>query len=278
MRPEVDRIFDMIEEYRPTLFFCVPTGYNRLMRQPIEVSKLASLRLCISSGEALPAGIYLNWKSKTGIELIDGVGSTEFGYIFLSNQPGEIVPGSSGSVLPEHKYRFVAAHGGEPKEGEMGELWLSSPAIAAGYWRDPKCTEETFVGGWLHTGDQYKRGAKGTLVYQGRTDDLFKSGEVWVSPVEVESVLLEHAAVAEASVVAERDVQGLEKPAAHIVLKNGFAADAKMVADLRQFASSRLASYKCPRIFHFTPELPKTATGKIQRFKLRSHLTTEENR
>jgi benzoate-CoA ligase len=270
MRPEPDRIIDFIEQYRPTLFFCVPTGYGRILRDNFDPGRLSSLRLCVSAGEALPGPIYLEWKSKTGLEILDGVGSTEFGYIFLSNRPQQVRLDSSGKVFPEHKFRLVNAEGKDASDGELGELWMSSPAIASLYWTNHEKSKRTFVGEWLRTGDQYSRDAEGNLLYQGRSDDLFKCGGIWVSPIQIESTLLGHPAVAEASVVAERDVQGLEKPVAYIALKAGFEANAQTEESLRQFTKEHLASYKCPRAFHFVSELPKTATGKIQRYKLRA--------
>jgi len=269
MRPEPDRIFEFIQQYRPTLFFCVPTGYGRLLRENLDAAKLVSLRLCVSAGEALPGSMYQQWKEKTGLQILDGVGSTEFGYIFLSNQKDQVHLDSSGQVLPEHKFRLVDAEGNDAKAGEMGELWMSSPAIAAFYWTNHEKSKKTFVGEWLRTGDQYARDAQGYLSYQGRSDDLFKCGGIWVSPIQIESVLISHASVAEASVVAERDPQGLEKPAAYIVLKAGIPQDKETEEALRQYTKESLAAYKCPRSFHFVNELPKTATGKIQRYKLR---------
>jgi benzoate-CoA ligase len=269
MRPEPERIFDFIEEYKPTLFFSVPTGYGRLLREPLDPRKLASLRLCVSAGEALPSPIYLEWKSRTGLEIMDGVGSTEFGYIFLSNRPGHVKPDSSGQVFPEHRFRLVGPDGNDAKGDEMGELWMAAPSIAALYWTNDERSKKTFVGEWLRTGDQYSRDADGNFTYQGRSDDLFKCGGIWVSPIEVESVLLGHPAVAEAAVVPERDAQRLEKPAAYIVLKDGHAPGEAETA-LQEYARKQLASYKCPRKFHFVSDLPKTATGKIQRYKLRT--------
>ena len=275
-RPEPDRVLATIEQYRPTIFYSVPTAYGRMLRENLDLGKLASLRLCVSAGEALPAPIYQQWKERTGLEIIDGVGSTEFGYIFLTNRPGQVVPGASGKVLPEHKFRLVDPAGNDAAPNEMGELWMSSPAISAYYFRNHAASKKTFVGEWLRTGDQYERDEQGVLIYQGRTDDLFKSGGIWVSPIQVESTLLAHPAVAEASVVAERDQEGLEKPIAYVVLKSGLAADAAMEQALRAFARERLAVYKCPKTFHFVSELPKTATGKIQRFKLRSQAAAEQ--
>ena len=275
-RPEPDRVLAMIEQYRPTLFFSVPTAYGRMLREGFDPKKLASLRLCVSAGEALPAPIYHQWKEKTGLEIIDGVGSTEFGYIFLANRPGQVVPGSSGTVFPEHKFRLVDPAGNDAGPGEMGELWMSSPSMAAYYFRNHTASKKTFLGEWLRTNDQYELGEDGVLTYQGRSDDLFKSGGIWVSPIQVESCLLAHPAVAEASVVAERDQQGLEKPIAYIVLKSGFEAGDTVADELRNFTRERLAVYKCPKSFEFVSELPKTATGKIQRFKLRQRAAGQQ--
>ena len=270
MRPEPDRIFEFIQQYRPTLFFCVPTGYGRLLREEIDRRKFASLRLCVSAGEALPGAIYEEWKSKTGLQILDGVGSTEFGYIFLSNRPESVQLDSSGRVLPEHRHRLVDSEGKDVSGEGMGELWMSSPSIAAFYWTNHERSKQTFVGEWLRTGDQYAQDSEGNLAYQGRSDDLFKCGGIWVSPIQVESVLISHPSVAEASVVAERDSKGLEKPVAYIVLKASVPRDSQTEEALRQFTKENLASYKCPRSFYFVDDLPKTATGKIQRYKLRS--------
>ncbi|MGH9783933.1 MAG: benzoate-CoA ligase family protein, partial [Terriglobia bacterium] len=174
-RPEPDTILAMIEQYRPTLLFSVPTAYGRMLREDFDVQKLASLRLCVSAGEALPAPIYHRWKEKTGLEIIDGVGSTEFGYIFLANRPGQVVPGSSGTVFPEHKFRLVDPAGGDAAPGEMGELWMSAHSVAAYYFRNHEASKKTFLGEWLRTNDQYELGEGGVLTYQGRSDDLFKS-------------------------------------------------------------------------------------------------------
>jgi benzoate-CoA ligase len=268
-RPEPESVLAMIEQYRPTVLFSVPTAYGRMLREGFDTRKLASLRLCISAGEALPVPIYHQWKEKTGLEIIDGVGSTEFGYIFLANRPGQVIPGSSGTVFPEHKFRLVDPSGNDAAPGGMGELWMSSHSIAAYYFRNHEASKKTFLGEWLRTNDQYELGEGGVLTYQGRSDDLFKSGGIWVSPIQVESTLLAHPSVAEASVVAERDSQGLEKPIAYVVLKSGHAPDDGMAQELRSFTRERLAVYKCPKSFHFVTELPKTASGKIQRFKLR---------
>ena len=269
-RPEPGPSLDIVQKYKATLFYSVPTAYSRMMRENLDLKKMRSVRLCVSAGEALPAPIYEEWLRRTGIQTMDGVGSTEFGYIFLSNTPADVAPGSSGKIIPPHRARLVGIEGNDVADGEVGELRVSSPAVAAYYWRNHASSKKTFVGEWVRTGDQYVRDENGNLIYQGRTDDLFKSGGIWVSPIQVESTLLEHPAVAEASVVAERDSQGLEKPVAYIVLKKGIESGEKMTLAMREFTRERLAVYKCPKAFHFVEELPKTATGKIQRFKLRA--------
>ena len=180
-----------------------------------------------------------------------------------------MIPGTSGTVFPEHNFRLVGPAGDDAQPGEMGELWVASPSLAAYYFRNHAASKKTFLGEWLRTSDQYECDEQGVFTYQGRSDYLFKSGGIWVSPIQVESTLLAHAAVAEASVVAERDEQGLEKPVAYVVLKSGFEANDGMAQELRNFTRERLAVYKCPKAFLFVSELPKTATGKIQRFKLR---------
>jgi benzoate-CoA ligase len=272
MRPEPERIFEFIQQYEPTIFFCVPTGYNRLLRENLDVSKLKSLRVCISAGEALPSPIFNEWKQKTGLEIVDGVGSTEFGYIYLCNTPGQIRLDSSGKVFPEHRFRLVNSDGTDAGPDDLGELWMSSPAVASYYWRNHERSKSTFVGEWLRTGDQYQVDKDGYLSYNGRSDDLFKAGGIWISPIQVETALMSHPAVLEAAVVAEKDAQGLEKPAAFVVLKPDHEANSNTEAALIHYTRDILAHYKCPRHIHFVNDLPKTATGKIQRYKLRAQL------
>jgi len=268
-RPEPQHVIETVEKYKPTLFFSVPTAYNRMLREKHDLKKLSSLRLCVSAGEALPPPIYEEWMKRTGLQILDGVGSTEVGYIFLSNKPGEVSPGSSGKILPGYGARLVDLEGRDVPDGEVGELQVCSPSTAAYYWRNHAASKKTFLGAWLRTNDQYIRDERGFYTYLGRTDDLFKSGGIWVSPIQVEGTLLEHPAIAEVSVVAEFDAAGLEKPIAYVVLKVGFEAGETMEHELRNFTRERLAVYKCPKAFRFVDELPKTASGKIQRFKLR---------
>ena len=269
-RPQPERILEILKMYRPTLMYWVPTGYGRLLRECTEMKELNCLRLCISAGEALPAPIYEEWRRRTGLDILDGVGSTENGYIFLSNRPGEIWPGTSGKMLPGYGARLVNPEGHDVPDGEVGELQISSHSAAAFYWRNHAASKKTFVGEWLRTGDKYLRDAQGVYTYLGRADDMFKSGGFWVSPIQVESTLLEHPSVAEASVVAERDPNGLEKPVAYLVLRSGHQPSPELEEDLQRFTRQRLTAYKCPKTFRFVADLPKTASGKIQRFKLRT--------
>jgi benzoate-CoA ligase len=278
-RPDPSQVLQAVDQYQPTLLFSVPTFYARMLRdlgEAFDRRKLKSLRLCISAGEALPAPIFQEWLQKTGLQLADGVGSTEFGYCFMTHPPGKAKPGVSGKIVPGYKARLVDAEGNDVPDGELGELWLSNHSVAAFYWRNHAATKKTFVGEWLRTGDQYVRDSKGYYTYHGRTNDVFKSGGLWVSPIQVESVLLEHPAVAEASVVAERDAEGLEKPVAYLVLRAGAEAGPQLERHLHQFSRERLARHKCPKCIYFVSELPKTSSGKMQRFKLRLRDESEE--
>ena len=268
-RPEPLQVLQAVEQYRPTLLFSVPTAYARMLREDVDPEKLSSLRMCISAGEALPSTIFHQWMEKTGLQISDGIGSTEFGYCFITLPPGEAKPGISGKLIPGYKARLVDSAGYDVADGELGELWLSSHSSAAYYWRNQSASKKTFIGEWLRTGDQYTRDSEGYYTYHGRTDDIFKCSGMWVSPLQVESALLDNHFVAEAAVVAERDLEGLERPIAYVVLKTGFEGGTEMEQALLEFTKGRLASYKCPKTFHFVSELPKTSSGKVQRFKLR---------
>jgi len=268
-RPEPAQVVDAVETYQPTVLFSVPTFYARMLREGFDSRRLKSLRFCISAGEALPAPLFQEWMKKTGMELVDGVGSTEFGYCFMTHEPGKAKAGVSGKIVPGYSARLVDAEGKDVADGELGELWLSNPSIAAYYFRNQAATRATFQGEWLRTSDQYVRDAEGYYTYHGRTNDVFKASGLWVSPIQVESALLEHPAVAEVSVVGERDQEGLEKPVAYVVLKGGAEAGAKLEQALHAFTRERLASHQCPKTYRFVAELPKTSSGKIQRFRLR---------
>ena len=233
----------------------------------------APLRACISAGEALPEQIGRKWKAAWGVDILDGVGSTEMLHIFLSNRPGQVVYGTSGTAVPGYELRLVDEAGNEiaaPKAGEapkVGELLVRGASAADGYWNQRSKTRTTFEGEWTRTGDKYELTPEGRYVYCGRTDDMFKVSGIWVSPFEVEQALVSHPAVLEAAVVAWRDEEGLEKPKAYVVLKGG-RTDLDLEA-LKAHVQKLIGKWKYPRWVEVVPELPKTATGKIQRFKLR---------
>jgi benzoate-CoA ligase family protein len=270
-KPEPRRIFEIIATERPTVFYAVPTAYAALLAitERDVPYDLSSLRLCISAGEALPRPLFDRWRARFGLEILDGIGSTEIGYIAISNCPGRVRPGTSGEVIPGYQARVVDEAGAPVPPGTVGDLMIRGPSTAREYWNKPEATDRTFRGDWVFTGDRYSVDADGYHVYQGRGDDLLKVGGIWVSPVEVESALLEHTAVLECAVVGRADQAGLIKPAAYVVLKDRAGSDS-LADELRGFVKERLAPYKYPRWIEFVSELPKTSTGKIQRFKLRS--------
>ncbi len=271
-RQEPAVVLENIRHYRPTLFFSVPTSYGQILREiedkGIEAD-LSSVRHCISAGEALPGPLYDRWLSRFGIEILDGLGSTEVGWIYMCNSPGKVKKGSSGLLLPGYEAKIVDPQGRELPPGEMGDLMVSSESLAAGYWNKHQRNKETFLGPWMRTGDCYSRDEEGYFFYGGRTDDVMKVSGIWVSPLEVEQTLLEHRAVAECAVVGNRDEVGLVKPKAFVTLRSGFQPGPELVAGLQNFVKERLAPYKYPRWIEFVNELPKTVTGKIQRYKLR---------
>jgi benzoate-CoA ligase family protein len=269
-RPLPATVFETIQKYRPTVFFGVPTLYSSML-QVADAGKydLSSLRCCVSAGEALPAEILRKWNEKFGLEIIDGLGSTELLHIFISNRPGNVKPGSSGNVLPGSEARLVDDSGNEVAEGETGTLWVKSDSAAAFYYRHHEKTKQAMLGAWFNTGDKYKRDSDGFYFYQGRADDMLKVGGIWVSPIEIEGAIFTHPAVSEAAVVGKADEAGLIKPKAYIVLKPGYEPSEQLKQELQAFVKKKLASYKFPRWIDFVPELPKTATGKVQRHKLK---------
>ncbi len=267
--PTPAHVFATIEAHRPTLFFSVPTGYAMLLAQDSNAD-LSSIRLAVSAGEALPPALYERFKQRFGIDILDGIGSTEALQMFISNRPGAIRPGSSGLLVPGYDARIVNDDGAPVEEGEIGNLWISGDSTCAGYWNQHEKTKDTIHGHWLRTGDKYTRDADGYFWYQGRSDDMLKVGGQWVSPVEVENALIEHPAVLECGVVGREDRDGLTKPAAYVVLRDGQSSTPELATELQHHVRQRLADYKRPRWVEFLPELPKTPTGKIQRFKLRA--------
>jgi benzoate-CoA ligase family protein len=269
-RPGPATSFPLIKRFRPTLYFGVPTLYAAYLQHfAREKPDLSSIRHCVSAGEALPAEILRRWHEETGLWILDGIGSTEALHIFISNTPKDIRPGSSGRVVPGYSARIFDEHGIEVVDGESGQLFISGGSTARCYWNNAERTARTMVDGWLDTGDTYRRDAQGYYTYCGRSDDMMKVGGIWCSPFEIESKLVEHPAVVEAAVVGRVDHENLIKPEAFVVLKDGQVGDDALATELTDLCKNGLAPYKYPRWVNFVTELPKTATGKIQRFMLR---------
>ena len=268
-RPTPDTVLQVIENTRPTIFCGVPTLYAAMVAHlDANAAPDVTLRRCISAGEALPAEIGNAWEKIWGVEVLDGVGSTEMLHIFLSNAPGDVVYGTSGVAVPGYDLRLVDEDGGEVDVGEIGELLVQGASAADGYWNKRDKSRSTFEGAWTRTGDKYERTVDGRYVYCGRTDDMFKVSGIWVSPFEVEQALIAHPAVLEAAVVPAVDAAGLEKPKAFVVLKEG-EGDPALAQELKDMVKEQAGKWKYPRWIEFSADLPKTATGKIQRFKLR---------
>jgi benzoate-CoA ligase len=270
-RPTPEGVFELLTRHRPTIFFGVPTLYAAMlaMKEAEQRFDLSSLRLCVSAGEALPAELYRRWRERFGVEIVDGIGTTEICHIFLSNRPGAVRPGSSGLPVPGYECAIVDDEGQPVPVGEIGNLRVRCDSTMAYYWNKHEKTKETLFGSWIQTGDKYHRDADGYFWYDGRADDMLKVGGIWVSPVEVEATLIQHSAVLEAAVVGQEDSDRLVKPRAYVVLKDPAGASEALAGELRAFVKDKIAPYKYPRWIDFVPELPKTATGKIQRFKLR---------
>ena len=264
-------VYAVIEQHRPTLFFSVPTNYSMLLahRREGRDFDLSSVRQAVSAGEALPPALFERFKERFAVEILDGIGSTEALHIFISNRPGAIRAGSSGQVVPGDEARLVDEENHPVATGETGNLLVKGDSMCAYYWNKPEKTHDTFAGGWMRTGDKYRQDEDGFFWYAGRSDDMLKVGGIWVSPVEIENLLVEHPAVLECGVCGRADREGLTKPVAYVVLRPGVEGTSELAASLQQFVRSRTADYKRPRWIEFIAELPKTATGKTQRFRLR---------
>jgi len=272
-RPVPAAILQLLEQHQVTVFFGFPTIYASILAAlPDSFVPPSRLRLCVSAGEALPAVIQRNWSQQFGVPLLDGIGSTESLHIFMTNRPGSLKPGTSGTPLAGYEVVIRGEAGHEAAITQIGDLWVRGPSIAIGYWNNPEATQRTFAGGWLRTGDKYFRDPDGYYHYAGRADDMLKVGGVWVSPSEVEEALIEHPAVLEAAVVGAMNDDQLLKPKAFVVLKHASAASPELAAELKQFVKRRLAPYKYPHWIEFRAELPKTATGKIRRSVLRDEV------
>jgi benzoate-CoA ligase family protein len=273
-KPTPDVIARVFAERRPTIFFGVPVVYNLLLehhhnKEPLDCS---SLRLCVSAGEALPAHLGEEWEKTFGVQLLDGIGSTEMLHMFMSNHENDVRYGSSGKLLEGYEARLVDEKGAPTPDDVEGNLWIKGDSAALGYWEKPEQTARTFVDGWVRTGDLYRRDAQGVWFHMGRSDDCFKSSGQWVSPVEVEGALLRHPQVARAAVVEDFDAGGLPCPCAFVVAQELEFDAARLEQELREALVGSLPRFKRPRRYVFVSELPYTATGKIQRFKLRQSL------
>jgi len=266
-RPTPDATFKRWTQQRPTVFFSAPTGFAGMLASPqLPARSEVALRMCSSAGEALPAEIGQRFRAHFGCDIIDGIGSTEMLHIFLSNRPGDVRYGSTGKPVPGYELELRGDDGQPVADGEIGDLYIKGPSAALMYWRNRDKTRETFQGEWTKSGDKYVRDAQGYYTYSGRSDDMLKVSGLYVSPFEVEATLMQHSAVLECAVIGKEDDEGLTKSKAFVVLKPGQQTDE---ATLKAFVKDRLAPYKYPRFIEFVSELPKTATGKIQRFRLR---------
>jgi benzoate-CoA ligase family protein len=270
-RPLAEDMFRVVEQYRPTIFFGVPTLYASMLSLPDAGKRFdfSSVRICVSAGEALPADILRRFEDTFSVQILDGIGSTEICHIFISNRIGNIKPGSTGLLVPGYEALVTDEDGHPVAQGDIGNLLIRGDSTAAYYWNKHEKTKDVINGHWIHTGDKYYQDEEGFFWYCGRADDMLKVGGQWVSPVEVENALIAHPAVLETAVVGDFDTDELVKPRAYIVLQAGYEPSEALADELKNFVKQRLAPFKYPRWVEFIPELPKTATGKIQRFVLR---------
>ena len=271
-RPTPTSIYADIERYRPTLFFSVPTNFAALLAHHREDGRefdLSSVRHAISAGESLPAPLFHRFKERFGVEILDSLGSTETLQMVIANRPGEAKPGSSGKIIPGYEAKIVDEQGNAVAPKEIGDLLIKGDSTCSGYWNKHEKTKETFVGNWFRTGDKYFQDEEGYFWYAGRSNDVFKVHGLWLSPAEVESALITHPAVREAAVVARVDADGLTKAAAFVVLSPAALPSDQLANELQEMVGKKIGGYKRPHWIEFLPEIPKTATGKLQRFKLR---------
>jgi len=271
--PRPDTVFEVIERYRPTLFFSVPSNYARLLahtRQDGRDFDVSSIRWGVSAGEALPAIIFHRFQERFGVQILDALGSTEALHMVIANRPGHVRPGSSGQVIPGFEARIVNDHNRQLAAGEIGNLIVKADSVCACYWNQHAKTKDTIEGHWIRTGDKYYQDDEGYFWYAGRSDDMLKISGLWVSPIEIENALLEHVAVQEAAVVARPDQLQLPRTVACVVVGEGFQPTASLARELQAFVGGRLGNSKRPHQIEFHTELPKTATGKLQRFRLRA--------
>jgi acetyl-CoA synthetase len=270
-RVEARRVLHYNHKYKPTIFFAVPTIYNMLLNvEEWKQYDLSSLRLCVSAGEPLPPKIYEEWKKRYGVEILDGIGSTEALHIYISNFPGDSRPGCTGKVVPGYEVKIVDENGNPVPPNTIGDLYVKGDSIAMYYLNRYDDTRKNMVGYWFRSGDKFYMDENGYFYYVGRSDDMIKAGGMWISPIEVESAIMTHEAVYEAAVVGIKDEVGLTKVVAYVVLKQGYEPNEKLAESIREYLKGKLAPYKVPKEIKFVNELPKTATGKIQRYKFRT--------
>lgn len=270
--PKPQSVFDLVERARPTLFFSVPSHYTKLLSHSPGADRspnFSSVRHAISAGECLPAAIFNRFKERFGVEILDAIGSTEALHMFITNRPGAVKPGSSGTLIPGFGARIVDEKNQPVAPGGIGDLIVKTDAACACYWNQHEKTKETIAGQWLRTGDRYHQDADGYFWYAGRSDDMLKVSGTWVSPVEIENELVEHPEVLEAAVVGRKDADGLMKTVACVVLRDGKSGSPDLSVELQRFVLERLPVFKRPHQIEFVAEIPKTATGKLQRYKLR---------
>jgi benzoate-CoA ligase len=269
-RPQAAAILETVEKTKPTLFFSVPTLYAAMLQEAERKAyDLSAVRLAVSAAEPLPAEIFRRWKDRFGLEILDGIGSTEVLHIYISASAGRVKPGSSGQPVPGYEARIVESDGTDAPAGVVGDLWIRGPSTALAYWNRRELTRDRMRGGWFVSGDKYRRDEDGYYWYAGRTDDMFRVSGQWVSPNEVEGALIEHGAVLEAAVVAFEEETKLYTPKAFVVVKDGVAPSAELARELQEFVKQRITPYKYPRRIEFLSELPKSAAGKLLRYKLR---------
>jgi benzoate-CoA ligase family protein len=272
--PDPAAVVTVMREVRPTLFFSVPTVYARLLHADLPAETFSSARLCVSAGERLPAEIYHAWRERFGVEILDAIGATETIFMFVSNRPGRSRAGSSGTPSPGVEVRLLDAQGRPVVEGAQGVLWVKTPSAAAGYWERPDLSRRTFVDEWFRTGDIYLRDGDGFYTHCGREDDFFKVAGLWVVPADVEAALMKHPAVLEAGVVGAEEASGLIKPFVFVVPRDSAVEPAGLRSELMRLAEETLPSHERPRDIRIVSELPRTVTGKLQRFKLKERVET----
>jgi len=265
-RPTPEAMYAAIGRYQPTIFFAVPTLFGAMLTRE---GSLNGVRVCVSAGEALPPEILKRWKARFGVDILDGIGSTEIAHIFISNRLDDMRPGSSGKLVPGYEARIVDDAFNDVPDGEIGTLLIKGDSTAACYWNKHEKSKQTMIGDWINTDDKFFRDPDGYFFYVGRSDDMLKVGGIWVSPIEVEACIMEFPGVLECAVVGAPDADNLIKPKAFVVLKNGFSPSDQLADEIKAYVKKTLAHYKYPRWIEFVPELPKTATGKIKRYMLK---------